>query len=270
MAFEHESLPIVGLQFHPESVLTEHGYDLLAAFLRRRRSGAENAFRCERGRGSSRFGDRRCLAQGPHHILIIAGSYLVMTNQLLILEGIVTTVNADQTVNISPMGPMVDRQLSRMRLRPFKTSRTYTNLKRHGVGVFHVTDDVELIARCAIGHRASAAHATALRRLPVRCWPKRVVGTLSRSNAWTLEDRTTIECRIIDRGRIRDFFGFNRAKHAVIEAAILATRVDLLPPEQLERQLKDLAVWVAKTGGDQEHRAFALVQEYIRQHIQDR
>jgi len=35
MAVEHRTLPVVGLQFHPESILTECGYALLAAFLRR-------------------------------------------------------------------------------------------------------------------------------------------------------------------------------------------------------------------------------------------
>jgi hypothetical protein len=35
MAFEHRDWPVVGLQFHPESILTEHGYEMLAAFLRR-------------------------------------------------------------------------------------------------------------------------------------------------------------------------------------------------------------------------------------------
>jgi anthranilate synthase/aminodeoxychorismate synthase-like glutamine amidotransferase len=34
MAVEHQSLPIVGVQFHPESILTEHGFALLAGFLR--------------------------------------------------------------------------------------------------------------------------------------------------------------------------------------------------------------------------------------------
>lgn len=34
MAIAHRSYPVVGLQFHPESVLTEWGYALLAAFLR--------------------------------------------------------------------------------------------------------------------------------------------------------------------------------------------------------------------------------------------
>jgi anthranilate synthase/aminodeoxychorismate synthase-like glutamine amidotransferase len=35
MAVEHRHRPIVGWQFHPESILTTHGYALLAAFLRR-------------------------------------------------------------------------------------------------------------------------------------------------------------------------------------------------------------------------------------------
>ncbi len=34
MAFEHTRLPVFGVQFHPESILTECGYDLLANFLR--------------------------------------------------------------------------------------------------------------------------------------------------------------------------------------------------------------------------------------------
>jgi anthranilate synthase/aminodeoxychorismate synthase-like glutamine amidotransferase len=34
MAIRHRSLPVVGLQFHPESILTDCGYPILAAFLR--------------------------------------------------------------------------------------------------------------------------------------------------------------------------------------------------------------------------------------------
>ena len=72
-----------------------------------------------------------------------------------ILEGIVTTLNVDGSVNISPMGPIVDDALDRLWLRPFKTSTTYQNLKRTGRGVFHVTDDVELLAQAAVGQPSS-------------------------------------------------------------------------------------------------------------------
>ncbi|MBM3596123.1 MAG: aminodeoxychorismate/anthranilate synthase component II [Alphaproteobacteria bacterium] len=34
MGFRHASLPIHGMQFHPESIATEHGHDLLANFMR--------------------------------------------------------------------------------------------------------------------------------------------------------------------------------------------------------------------------------------------
>ncbi len=35
MGIRHRAHPTYGVQFHPESVLTEHGYDLMAAFLER-------------------------------------------------------------------------------------------------------------------------------------------------------------------------------------------------------------------------------------------
>src|SRR5688572_10522026 len=69
----------------------------------------------------------------------------------MILEGIVTTRNADRSVNISPMGPRVDASMERLVLRPYQTSTTYQNLKRTGQGVLQVTDDVLLLAQAAVG-----------------------------------------------------------------------------------------------------------------------
>src|SRR5207248_7015748 len=77
-----------------------------------------------------------------------------------------------------------------------------------------------------------------------------------RARAGTAE-RPAFEVEVLHAGRLRDFFGFNRAKHAVLEAAILATRTALLPPEQIEAEFARLAVPVEKTGGTRERRAFA-------------
>ena len=37
MGVRHRSLPVEGVQFHPEAILTEHGHDLLRNFLERTR-----------------------------------------------------------------------------------------------------------------------------------------------------------------------------------------------------------------------------------------
>src|SRR5947209_12379270 len=69
----------------------------------------------------------------------------------MILEGLVTTVSPGGAVNVAPMGPRVEGGMERFLLRPFKTSQTFHNLKTHGEGVLHVTDDVLLLARAALG-----------------------------------------------------------------------------------------------------------------------
>ena len=162
----------------------------------------------------------------------------------MILESIVTTRNADGSPNISPMGPMVDTEMQRIVLRPFQTSTTYGNLKRTGVGVLHVTDDVLLFAQAAVGTpdplpplatvgdlidaAARGPVSESVRNAPVIADACRWYAFEVRSIDDAAE-RTTIHAEIVANGQIRDFFGFNRAKHAVIEAAILATRVAILP-----------------------------------------
>ena len=162
------------------------------------------------------------------------------------------------------MGPRTDRNITRLVLRPFQTSQTYQNLKRHGEGVFHITDDVELIARAAIGRLdmlPSLVPATSVRGYIVadacRWFAFRVRELDDR------DERTTIRCDVVDRGTLRDFLGFNRAKHAVLEAAILATRTGILPAGQIQGEMQRLAIPVEKTAGQQERRAFALLTEYI-------
>ena len=186
----------------------------------------------------------------------------------LIAEGIVTTVNPDGSANVSPMGPRVDREFTRLLLRPFQTSTTYQNLNRTGEGVFHITDDVLLIAKAAIGE---------LDPLPSLEPAKHVRGfVLKDACRWfafkvtRLDDateRTTIDCTVVASGELRPFFGFNRAKHAVLEAAILATRIGILPGEQIRAELERLAIPVEKTAGSQEREAFEFLRQYIQSNL---
>jgi hypothetical protein len=187
----------------------------------------------------------------------------------MILEGIVTTRNPDRSVNISPMGPRVDVAMERLLLRPYQTSTTYQNLKRTGEGILHVTDDVLLLAQAAVGQPDP----------PPPMWDAQAVdgAILADTCRWyafrveSLDDRherTEIAARVVDRGTIREFFGFNRGKHAVVEAAILATRTALLPADEIRREFERLAVLVEKTGGARETAAFEFLQQYVEQATQ--
>lgn len=181
-----------------------------------------------------------------------------------ILEGIVTTLNADGPLNISPMGPIVDESLDRLWLRPFHTSTTYQNLKRTGQGVFHITDDVLLLAHAAVGQPEPLP-----RTLPAANVEGVILADACRWYAFEVEslddaqERTSIVARVVDRGVQREFLGFNRAKHAVVEAAILATRVHLLDPQEIMAEFDRLAPIVAKTGAAPEHEAF----DFLKQHV---
>ena len=76
--------------------------------------------------------------------------------------------------------------------------------------------------------------------------------------------RVRLAAEVVHTGRLRDFFGFNRAKHAVLEAAILATRTAFLPADEIAAEYRRLAVPVAKTGGPAEKEAFALLEAHIQ------
>jgi uncharacterized protein len=183
----------------------------------------------------------------------------------MILEGIVTTLGPDGGAHVAPMGPHVSAEtFTRFILKPFRTAQTYRNLQAHPEGVLHVVDDVLLLARAAVG---------ALETLPplqpaehMRGWVLRDACRYFEFRVTHADDRSeraVLEAEVIHTGRLRDFFGFNRAKHAVVEAAILATRTAFLPRDEVEMEYRKLAVVVQKTGGPRELEAFAFLQEYV-------
>lgn len=181
-----------------------------------------------------------------------------------ILEGIVTTVSVDESINIAPMGPYVTDDMARLVFRPYQTAQTYRNLKHHGEGVFHITDDVLLLARAALESiepqpamfPASKVHGYVIKDA-CRFFEFRVDSLDDR------DERTRIDATVVNQGQMRDFFGFNRAKHAVIEAAILATRTQFLPLDSIAAEFGKLAEIVKKTGGDQEQQAFEFLECYL-------
>ncbi|MFO0909095.1 MAG: DUF447 family protein [Isosphaeraceae bacterium] len=183
----------------------------------------------------------------------------------MILEGLVTTLGIDGQLNIAPMGPNVATGMDRFVLRPFVSSTTFANLAAREEGVFHVMDDVLLLAQTAIGQAVAPATREATR---VR---GRILSDACRYYEFRVQSidatdqRAMILVETVASGRIRDFLGFNRARHAVVEAAILATRVGLIEPDTILDEFRRLEPLVDKTGGSQEREAFDLLTNHVRE-----
>jgi uncharacterized protein len=188
----------------------------------------------------------------------------------VILEGVVTTLSMEGVLNVAPMGPRFGRDPRRFVLRPYKTSTTYRNLKTRGEGVLHVTDDVLLIARGAVGMLPTLESRAA------SIVQGRILETTGRYHEFRVldlqdqTDRTTILVESVAEGHLSELFGLNRAKHAVVEAAILATRLDFLPIDDVLAEYGRLAVLVEKTGGADERLAFGLLLDRVQAVVRSR
>lgn len=179
----------------------------------------------------------------------------------MIIESILTSMAPDGTVNFAPMG--VEWGETAIVLKPFLETTTFRNVRDTRVAVVNLTDDVMLFAQGAISSpQFPAVPATVVRGvvLEAACsWRELEVVAIDDT-----PPRSRIEARVVHRGTRREFLGFNRARHAVLEAAILATRTHLIPADEIQREYARLQVIVDKTAGPREQAAMAMLTEHVR------
>jgi hypothetical protein len=179
----------------------------------------------------------------------------------VIIETIVTTLAEDGVVNCAPMG--VEWGEDALVLKPFLETVTYRNVLATGTAVVNLIDDVRVFARASIANpqypTVSAVTVRGVVLADCCSWRETKVRSID-----STPPRSRIEMAVVHRGSHREFIGFNRARHAVLEAAIYATRLHLLPRTFIESELVRLQVIVDKTAGAQELEAMALLTEHIR------
>lgn len=179
----------------------------------------------------------------------------------MILETIVTTIGEDGVVNCAPMG--VEWGDDTIVLKPFLETATYRNVLATRAAVVNLVDDVRIFARAAVGNPVYPTVPAAVVRGVVLAdccsWRELEVRAID-----STPPRSRIEAAVVHRGVRREFLGFNRARHAVLEAAIYATRLHLLPRDFIESELARLQVIVDKTAGEPEREAMALLTGHVR------
>jgi hypothetical protein len=183
-----------------------------------------------------------------------------------IIETVVTTVNRDGSVNCGAMG--VEWGERRIVIKPYRGTRTLRNLRATGAAVVNVTDDILLFSQAALGDphpptRPAASVEGAV--LDDACsWREVRVEAIDDAS-----QRARVSTVVVDGGTGREFLGLNRARHAVLEASILASRARLLPPADIRAELRRLQVLVDKTAGPREREAMEYVTRHVRAVVGD-
>ena len=171
----------------------------------------------------------------------------------MIVETIVTTIDAGGRVHVAPLGIIAEGE--RWILAPFRPSKTLDNLRAVPFAVANHTDDVRIYAGCLTGRREWATIACEETPAPRL---KDCLAHMSLRVVEVGEDemRPRFHCEVVRSVSHAPFAGFNRAQAAVIEAAILASRLHLLPREKIEREIAALEIVVGKTAGPNEQTAW--------------
>jgi len=181
----------------------------------------------------------------------------------MIRETVVTTRAEDGRVHIAPLG--VRQEGNYLVLAPFRPSRSLDNMLRERCAVINYTDDVRIFAGCLTG-RWDWPVCPASR---IEC--ARLVATLAHTEVVVerVEDdtlRPRLLCRAVHEEQHAAFRGFNRAQAAVLEAAVLVSRLHLLPWQKIQTELDYLRIAIDKTAGPQERQAWEWLMEAVVQH----
>jgi hypothetical protein len=184
----------------------------------------------------------------------------------MIVETVTTTINPDGTVNCAAMG--VEWGDEAIVIKPYRATRTLRNLQATGAAVVNLTDDILLFTEAALGDpHPPTRPATAVDGavLADACsWREVAVDAIDAS-----APRARVTTRVVGRGTGREFIGWSRAAHAVLEASILASRVRRLPADEIRAELARLTVVLDKTAGPRERAAMDRVLVHVRAAIGD-
>ena len=178
----------------------------------------------------------------------------------MIRETIVSTMDDAGAAHFAPLGIIADGD--GWIIAPFHPSTTLDNLRSVPFAVANFSDDVRVFAGCLTGRRRWPTAACEEIQVP------RLAGALAHAElkvTHVSEDaqRPRFHCRVLRNVVHAPFRGFNRAQAAVIEAAILVSRLGMLPRDKVEREMAYLEIAVSKTASAAEQEAWTWLKDAI-------
>jgi hypothetical protein len=178
----------------------------------------------------------------------------------MIRETIVTTVDRAGRIHIAPIGLIAEGD--DWVIAPFRPSTTLDNLRDVKFATASHTDDVRVFAGCLTGRRDWPT--VPAETVPVPRLAEAVSHTeLAVESVQDDPQRPRFRCRVVRTVSHAPFAGFNRAQLAVLEAAILVSRLHMLPRDRIERELAYLESAVDKTAGGREREAWGWLMDKV-------
>jgi uncharacterized protein len=180
----------------------------------------------------------------------------------MIFESIVTTISAEGVVHIAPLGLHTHQR--GFVISPFRPSRTLYNISATRCAVINACDDVRVFAGCLTGRKdwpTVPSQQILAPRLSAAI-AHQEVEVVSVEDAES--ERPRFICEVRQRAQHGMFRGFNRAQAAVVEAAILVSRLHMLPAEKVDVEMAYLKIAIDKTAGDAEREAWGWLQTKIQ------
>ena len=180
----------------------------------------------------------------------------------MIIEGLITCapVGKQAQPHVAALGPVVNPELTEWRLRPFQSSKVFSLLRDNPRCVFHTLDDALTVVQLVLGQTPELSfsqNSSGAWIVDQAChWFELEI------DSWDVSGpRSEATARLVHQADLRPFWGWNRAKHALLEAAILISRAQLMKPEELRQQLSILRTPIEKTAGPRETQAWSLIEQ---------
>jgi len=178
----------------------------------------------------------------------------------LIIETVITTRSQAGEVHIAPLGLI--REGEQWVVAPFSPSRTLENLRENPHAVANHTTDVRIYAGCLTGRRNFKVQRAqkidgAVLQDALTHWE------LSVERVEEDAQRPRFYCDVVYRVAHGAWGGYNRAQAAVIEAAVLVSRLNMLPREKIESEIDYLSIAISKTAGPVEQEAWGWLMEKV-------
>lgn len=179
----------------------------------------------------------------------------------MIHEIIVTTTGEDGYTHIAPMGIREENGL--VVIAPFKPSATLDNIRRNKTATVNRVADVRVFAGCLTGRRDwPLSDTNIIKGKRLECALSHVELEMERFE----EDKTRPQffMKVVHEQTHQPFHGFNRAQAAVLEAAILVSRLHMLPEKKIREEIDYLRIAIDKTAGENEKLAWDWLMEKVR------